>query len=72
VVCVAERQPQLAAVSAVFARAFGADSGLAQARQVADVGEYFRLRRLYEREAWAELKTIGLDRYLDLWAAIGT
>jgi hypothetical protein len=72
VVCVAERQRSLSAASAVFARAFGADSGLAQARQVADVGEYFRLRRLYEREAWAELKTIGLDRYLDHWAAIGT
>jgi hypothetical protein len=71
VVCVAERQRSIAAASAVFARAFGADSGLAQARQLADVGEFFRLRRLYEREAWAELNTIGLHRYMDLWAAIG-
>jgi hypothetical protein len=71
VVYVAERQRQAAAASAVFARAFGADTGLATVRHVADVGEYFRLRRLYEREAWADLQTRGLDRYLDLQRRIG-
>jgi hypothetical protein len=71
VVYVAERSRQIAAASAVFARAYGADAGLAGVRDRAELGEYFRLRRLYDQEAWSDLQTVGLNRYLELRTRLG-
>jgi hypothetical protein len=59
VIYLAQHQRQLTAATAAFARSFAKDPSLARMRDVAEIGEYFRLRRLYEREAWGELKTEG-------------
>jgi hypothetical protein len=71
VIYVGQRRQQLPAATKAFARAFGTDPGLARARDVAEIGEYFHLRQLYEQQRWGELQTEGLNRYLDLRARIG-
>ena len=64
--------PQQTALAAgVFRRAFGATDDLPPGLARDDIGEFFRLRRLYEREAWAELRTEGLDRFLTWRARVG-
>ncbi len=72
VVCVVDRERHLATARNLFARAFAVRADRTEAKHApSDINDYLRLRRLYEREAWAELQTSGLNRYLDLRARIG-
>ncbi len=71
VVYVGEMPQQTALAAGVFRRAFGATADLPPGLARDDIGEFFRLRRLYEREAWAELRTEGLDRFLTWRARVG-
>ncbi len=71
VLYVGERPQQATLAAAVFARAFGVGPEVAPGLAREDIGAFFRLRRLYERQAWAELRTEGLNRYLTWRARAG-
>ncbi len=71
VLYVGERPQQARLAAAVFERAFGVAPEVAPGLAREDIGAFFRLRRLYERQAWAELRTEGLNRYLSWRARVG-
>lgn len=71
VVYVGETRRQVTQATAAFHRAFGDLAGEPGGLARQEIVEFFRLRRLYERKAWAELQTAGLDRFLAMRAKVG-